>query len=279
MGPTRWQPRKTVCTQTREHTDLPGVLHVVKFCQGQIGAAAMISEVICHELYRAGGMHVLDAVIVEASEAFATGWNETLGTGLIDGVPEPPIRIVAGSYFGTVYISGVYDGPLASIEDVEKPEHLVLIWVFDCLVCNIDRAVRGNLILMPWGKDRKFRLIAADHSDCFCGSTEFSTGTWRELMIQRTRVGGVLVPEAIQASGGEDGLLLAIQTARYALGGGLGEAFDHVPQEWWNFAHILPEQVEETLWNRLDALPRLIDTGFWRGDRYGNLEGIPLIQL
>ncbi len=218
MGPTRWQPRKTICTQTREHTDLPGELYVVKFCQGQAGAAAMISEVVCQALFHAGGMFVLDAVVVEASEAFANGWNDTVGTEVNDGTNDPSPRISAGAYFGTVYLSDVYDGPLTSIEDVEKPEHLVLIWVFDCLVCNIDRTVRGNLILLPHGRQRKLRLVAADHSDCFCGSTEFSAGTWRDLMMRRARVGGLLVPQAIRAVGGEEGLLQAIQTARFALG-------------------------------------------------------------
>jgi non-ribosomal peptide synthetase component E (peptide arylation enzyme) len=32
----------------------------------------MISEVLCRELFRAGGLHVLDAVVVEASEPFAS---------------------------------------------------------------------------------------------------------------------------------------------------------------------------------------------------------------
>ena len=52
-----------------------------------------------------------------------------------------------------------------------------------------------------------------------------------------------------------------------------------MPQEWWDIAHIRSEQVEEILWERIEALPRLIDTASWRGGENGNLEGIPLIQL
>ncbi len=164
MGPTRWAPRRTVCTTTPDHTDLPGELYVAKFCQGAHGAAAMISEVVCRELFRAGGLHVLDAVIVVASPSFAESWNNT---------NETELPITPGLYFGTVYVPDVWGGSLESLKQAETPSHLSLTWLFDSLVCNIDRNVRGNLILIPKGTPPKLRVLPADNSDCFCGSLCF----------------------------------------------------------------------------------------------------------
>ena len=261
MGPTRWYARRTYCTRSPDHTDLPGKLFVVKFCQGGMGAAAMISEVICNELFRAGGLHVLEPVIAEASDTFAAGWNEKIATEPTEEGAKVIPKITSGRYFGTVYVPDPYQGPLTTIEAVEAPEHLVLVWVFDCLVCNIDRKNKGNLILLPQGKKMKLRVVAADHSDCFCGSNAFADGSWRELMQRRGRAEGHLVIEAVQLIGAH-GIPAAIQNARLALGN-LGAAFDQVPEEWWVRSGIRPEQVEETLWNRLEYLPNLLDTPFW----------------
>jgi hypothetical protein len=229
----------------------------------------MISEVICNELFRAGGLHVLDPAIVEASETFAAGWNEKIATGPTEEAAKAIPEITSGRYFGTVYIPDPYQGPLTTIEAVEAPEHLVLVWVFDCLVCNIDRKVKGNLILLPRGKKKKLRVVAADHSDCFCGSNAFSDGSWRELMQTRGRVAGHLVLEAVQSIGAL-GIPAAIQNARLALGN-LGAAFDQVPGEWWAQSRIRPEQVEETLWNRLESLPNLLDMPFWNAIANGDV--------
>jgi hypothetical protein len=270
MGPTRWSPRLTVCTLTENHNDLPGKLYVAKFCQGAHGAAAMISEVVCRELFRAGGLHVLDAVVVEASETFAGSWNKT-------NEGEKPI--VAGSYFGTAYVPDPYGGSVDSLEQVESPQHLALIWLLDCLVCNIDREIRGNLMLLPRGPSLKLRVLPADNSDCFCGSLAFSNGQWRDLMRRRGPASGILVLPAIAAIGGEIGLRIAMQTVRAALDS-IGGSFDQVPPEWWVAASIQPEQVEETLWERMDALPELINVAQWTGGfTDGDINGIPLIQL
>jgi len=201
MGPTRWAPRRTVCTSSEDHSDLPGRLYVAKFCQGALGAAAMISEVVCRELFRAGGLHVLEAVVVVASPSFANSWNKT---------SESEGQIVPGSYFGTALIPDVYGGSIDSLEQLESPRHLSLIWLFDCLLCNIDRNVRGNLISLPRGTPPRLRIVPSDHSDCFCGSLAFSNGQWRDLMKRRGAANGILVPEAIAHVGGETGLRIAM---------------------------------------------------------------------
>ena len=270
MGPTRWAPRRTVCTSTEDHSDLPGSLYVVKFCQGAHGAAAMISEIVCRELFRAGGLHVLEAVIVEASPNFASSWNKT-------NERETPIS--AGLYFGTVYIPDVYGGSIESMQQAESPSHFALIWLFDCLICNIDRDVRGNLILIPRGSPPKLRALPADNSDCFCGSLSFSNGQWRDQMRRRAAASGILVPQAIAAVGGEIGLRIALETVRTALTA-IGGGFDQVPGEWWQASGIRPEQIEETLLERMNALPNLIDVAQWGGGfTDGDFKNIPIIQL
>jgi hypothetical protein len=270
MGPTRWTPRKIVCTTSEDHSDLPGSVYVAKFCQGAQGASAMISEVICREIFRAGGLHVLDAVIVVVSESFAEGWNNVQQS-------QPPL--VAGSYFGTSYVPDAWGGSIESLEQVETPKQLSLVWLFDCLICNIDRQVRGNLMLIPKGDPPKLRILPADNSDCFCGSLFFSNGQWRELMKQRGGVGGILIPEAIAAIGGEIGLRIELDEVRSALTR-IGSAFDQVPQEWWERANTNAEQIEETLWERFEALPNLINIAQWGGGfGDGEADGVPLIQL
>ncbi len=265
-----WAPRRTVCTSAQDHSDLPGSLYVAKFCQGAHGAAAMISEVVCRELFRAGGLHVLDAVQVEVSPSFASSWNNT---------NESERPILPGLYFGTVYIPDVYGGSIESLEQAESPLHLSLIWLFDCLVCNIDRNIRGNLILLPRGTPTKLRVLPADNSDCFCGSLVFSNGQWIDLMRRRGAANGILVPQAIAFAGGEIGLRIALEKVRTALAG-VGDSFDQVPEEWWVISGIRPEQIRESLLERMDALPNLINVTQWGGGfTGGEFNNIPIIQL
>ena len=66
---TRWKPRRVYCTEDANHRDEPGIEHVVKFRQGKIGAAALISEVVCGGLLAAGGVPALDGRLVSVSAA------------------------------------------------------------------------------------------------------------------------------------------------------------------------------------------------------------------
>ncbi len=97
----------------------------------------------------------------------------------------------------------------------------------------------------------------------------------------RTRGGanGILVPEAIAYGGGETGLKIALETVRAALTT-IGNGFDQVPEDWWVAANIRPERIEETLWERMNALPNLINITQWGGGYADGEAGeIPLIQL
>ena len=267
MGPTRWAPRKVYCTRTPDHQDAPGTLHVVKFCQGKHGAAAMISEVLCRELYRAGGIAVLDAFVVCASSSFADSWN---------GTPGLPFKINPGLYFGTRYLDDVMPGPPIPYADLEDPGQLLDIWVFDSWVCNIDRPVLGNLLMTPLGRKTRWRLIASDQSDCFCGSELFSNGEWRERMRTRPQAACVKIPEAIADNGGTVAIQNRIEKARVALAS-FGAAVDQVPPDWWELAKINPEVIEEALLGRLDDLPRVLNVEQWGEFDYGQFDGIPII--
>jgi hypothetical protein len=58
---TRWEPRRVSCTQTADHADAPGTEYVVKYRRpGRLGAAAVISEVVCHSLLRALQIRTLE---------------------------------------------------------------------------------------------------------------------------------------------------------------------------------------------------------------------------
>ena len=134
MGPTRWSPRKTICTSDANHAEQPGQVYVAKFCQGKNGAAAMISEIVCRRLFEVAGILVLDAVIVNASESFARSWNEM----------EMPYRIEPGEYFGTLYLEDVLAGPASEADSLDDLRDIVLIWVVDALRFRDRREVSGR---------------------------------------------------------------------------------------------------------------------------------------
>jgi hypothetical protein len=266
MGPTRWEPRKTICTSDPGHAEQPGQVYVAKFCQGGSGAAAMISEVVCRRLFEAAGILVLDAVIVDASESFARSWNE-MGRRF---------RIEPGEYFGTLFLEDVLPGPALEADDLDDLRDIVLIWAMDALVGNLDRNVWGNMLLKPIVRSGKLQLIAADQSDCFCGSGVFADGSWRTRMEQQRAIGPKLLIEAIGATGGQAGILRAIELTAQALNA-IGSACEQVPPAWWEKASINPDEIEGVLRNRLRALPNLLDIERWGTFDYGQYEGIPLL--
>jgi hypothetical protein len=179
-------------------------------------------------------------------------------------------------YFGTLYLEDVLTGPASEADSLDDLREIVLIWVVDALVCNLDRNVWGNVLLKPVGRSGKLRLIAADQSDCFCGSGVFADGSWRTRMQQQPAIGPALLIEAVAATGGQVGIHRAIEITARALKG-IAPAFDQVPAAWWARASINPDQIEEVLSNRLRALPNLLDIEKWGTFDYGQQEGIQLL--
>lgn len=269
MGPrTRWKPRKMFCTSEPRHGDQPGELCVGKFCQGRQGAAAMISEIVCRHLLASVGVAVLDALIIHASETFARSWNDT---------PAMPFRIVPGVYFGTRYrgdaipIGAPAPVPLNQIYDLQQ---IIDLWVSDTLVGNIDRTVFGNVLMVPRAKS-KFIFIAADQSDCFCGSVPFSDGTWRAQLRVRPRSECIFIPDAVGLGGGARVVRESIERTRIALTR-IRASFEDVPQAWWEAAQIEPNSIEQELWRRHESLPEILRLREW-GDLNYEQYNIPIL--
>jgi hypothetical protein len=80
--------------------------------------------------------------------------------------------------------------------------------------------------------------------------------------MEACRVGPTLWIEAVAATGGQAGILKAIEVTAQAMKA-IGSAFDQVPAVWWAKASISPDEVEEVLSNRVRALPNLLDIEKW----------------
>jgi hypothetical protein len=225
----------------------------------------MISEVVCRELLQLGGVFVLDALIVEASASFSASWNAT---------PDMPFPIEPGPYFGTIFRDDVMSGPPTRFATVQDAEHLLRIWVFDSWLCNVDRENEGNLLMVP-ASNGTVRLIAADQSDCFCGSESFATGNWRERMSTRPPSECPFVAEAIASAGGAPGLRGAIARAVQAFER-IEDAFEKVPAEWWARSVIDSRDISEELAQRLVKLPTVLDVDKWGNFDYEQYDGIPI---
>jgi HipA-like kinase len=267
MEGSRWEPHKVLCTSTPDHTDRPGILYAVKFCTGRSGAAAMISEVVCAHLFRAANIPTLDVAVVRVSESFAASWNGAI----------PRHSIEAGSsYFGTVYRTDVGNGPPLRMDQVEDPQQLIDIWVMDSLVCNLDRGTEGNALLIPARNKGKFRVMAADQSDCFCGSESFCAEDFRQRMAGRPSSEGMFVADAIGIKGGRRVVGQAIDRAVNSLNQ-LDAAFTLVPEEWWALSGIQTREIALALRDRADRLATIVNLAAWGEFDYG--ENVPIIQL
>ena len=250
----KWKPHRVFCTTSADHSDQPGGEFVVKFCQGRDGAAAMVSEVLCRGFLALGGISVLEAYTVEVSKNFADSWNLA---------PPPPGPIEAGIYFGTKFEEAAMPGPPTDVGQLRTPQEVVDVWAFDTWFCNLDRAEYGNTLLMPAGNDGKWQVIASDQSDCFCGATAFSDGSWKSRMRTRQQQEeGILLPQAIFSSGQKASVNAAIQKVRVAKAG-FGAAAAQVPEEWWHHAQLDPQEIEAMLSFRLEQLPRILRPEQW----------------
>ena len=89
-------------------------------------------------------------------------------------------------------------------------------------------------------------------------------------------VGPKLLVEAVAATGGQAGILKALEVTAQALKA-VRSAFEQVPAAWWAKASITPDQIEDVLSNRLRSLPNLLDIEKWGTLDYGQHEGIPLL--
>jgi len=253
MADTRWKPRRVFCTLEEDHSDAPGVLHVAKLPVGPAGAAALISEVVATRLLAVGGFKTLDSRIVRVSDGFASSCNKNSGY---------PWRISPGDYYATLHRDDVEGGPPPSCDVLAEPEEILRLWVFDTWLGNIDREVEGN-ILLSLTSSGKFRVIAADQSDCFCGSAMFCSNGLRRGMEQRGPSSSVsFLAQVIFDHGGPTAIRKAAGDVRYACNK-VEEILNLVPADWWTKANINAREVLELLEARANRLEDILKPGQW----------------
>lgn len=217
---TRWKPRRVFCTLKADHSDAPGTLYVAKLASGRAGSAALISEVISTRLLLIAGFRTLESTIIRVSGGFAASCNSK---------PDYPGPISAGDYYATVHRDDVGAGPPPSYDVLVQPQELLRLWVFDTWLANIDREVEGN-ILLTLAASGKFRTIAADQSDCFCGASVFCSDGFSAAMEKRGPASSVaFLPQIIFNHGGPVAIRRAVADARYT-SGRIEEALGLVPE-------------------------------------------------
>ena len=244
-----------LCTFRPDHADRPGELFVVKFLQGQSGAAALISEVVCTSLFRLAAIPTLEPAIVRASENFAASYRST---------SEVPYKVIAGEHFGTVYRGDVEDGPPLQYDDVAEPGHLIKLWVFDTWVSDIDREKPGNILLTLAGFGT-FGIIAADQSDCFCGAETFCSNQLSRRMSKSGIAPSIrFLPTVIYSHGGPAAIRDAIGEVQASLKN-IPTVLSWVPEEWWRTSKIVPDELEKALISRAQRLEDILKPGQWGG--------------
>jgi hypothetical protein len=251
---TRWKPRRVFCTIRSDHADKPGDLFVVKFLQEQQGAAALISEVVCTSLFRFAGIPTLEPVIVSASDNFAASYRGKSGL---------PYTVLKGKHFGTAHRGDVEAGPPLSYDEVAEPVQLIRLWVFDTWVSDIDREIQGNILLALSGSG--FKIIAADQSDCFCGSKNFCSREFTKLMSRAGTASSVrFLPTVIQRNGGPTAIRSAIKEVHDCMKH-IATVLALVPSSWWRISRIDPSHVEQALISRAQRLEDILKPSQWGG--------------
>lgn len=250
---TRWKPRRIFCTIESDHSDAPGTLYVAKLTAGPAGAAALISEVVSTYLLQRAGFKTLEPNIVRVSEGFAASCNAK---------SDYPGPILAGDYYATVHRDDVAAGPPPSYDVLAQPQELLKLWVFDTWLANIDREVEGN-ILLSLSANGKFRVIAADQSDCFCGASVFCSGGFRHAMANRGAASSVrFLPQVIFENGGPKAIRRAIDEVRYFVRQ-VREALALVPGAWWVRSTIGTEDIRQALEARANRLEETLNPREW----------------
>src|SRR5262249_1478602 len=141
---SQWKPRRVLCTTQPDHSDRPRVEYVVKFRQSPLrasemtsaavqthsrkAAAALISEVLCHRLFAAGGISGLEARLVSVDSQFASHH---------DNRTDKMYTVHEGLHFGTLWRLDVENGgPSLKKEDLVDLHPVVDMWAFDSWLCN-----------------------------------------------------------------------------------------------------------------------------------------------
>jgi hypothetical protein len=250
---TKWKPRRVECTGAPDHSDAPGIMFVVKYASGKEGCACAISELICTQLLGKVGLRTLDPHLVSVSPSFAASCNLKM---------DLRYAVSPGYHYGTTLKTDVDDGPPLSLGDLFEPNDLVLLWVADTWIGNIDRPVYGNTLLELAGSS-SFHLIASDQSDCFGGTGLMcSEGFESGFLKLKKAPGPEVLTAAIFQSGGSLALCGAIAKVQQAAAE-LDDVISVVPATWWFGSGLGPSLVKKVLLQRLEHLIEILNPGEW----------------
>jgi hypothetical protein len=250
---SKWKPRRVECSRKPDHSDLPGELFVVKYASEPDCCACAISELVCTQLLARIGVRTLKPYLVSVSENFAASCNLK---------SDFPRRIFPGLHYGTLLRLDVENGPPAHLDQLADPAALVLLWVGDTWIGNIDRAIEGNTLLNPAGKG-KYHMIASDQSDCFGGTSEFCGKGFPERFLRQGRAPSIrFLQDAVAKTGGPNILNSAIECVLDAAKD-LEAIAGTVPQLWWDSSLIQPKTMIKALILRAQALADVIKPREW----------------
>lgn len=259
---TRWTPRKVECTESSDHASSPRAVYVVKFRRrapadmGPLAAAMCISEVISAAIMQQTGFRCLSPALVYGSREFAASCAGDAGFGY---------EIAEGYHFGTRFRCDVSPGPPPALDILAQPDEILRLWVLDCWLMNRDRDVDGNVLLELATKD-KWSLVAADHSDCFMGAADFSSGRCFQLAGDFKSVKYLDFFEEVVLREGTGAMRETIDAVARCTGD-LQGVMQRVPEQWWVEAGIDPDGAEECLRTRADRLAVICELEKWEGIR------------
>jgi len=254
---TRWEPRRVLCTR---RVDPSGMLieYIVKYHRpGPVGAAAVISEVVCHALLRGLQLGTLEAALVMVSRACARLYGEKALT---------EYEVQEGAHFGTIYRPDVEPADprvwsSTFAENLADPTGMVALWAADSWLMNLDRVVLGN-ILMEVDLQGKVHLIAADQSDCFLGANSLADGSCFARSAQHGAAPYLPLVEQVLVQGGTRRLRATVDRVE-GMEDDVQRAVQLVPADWWRQASISPWAVADCLLGRANRLGRIVELAQW----------------
>lgn len=252
---TRWNPRKVACKWLDSGGTERTSDHVVKYCRCATSAAAAISEVVSHGVYRAMGCRTLTPAIVVVEPELSLSYAASSD---VDYAIEP------GEHFGTQYV-GFLSSEKWSLanEDLARPEHLIRIWVADCWLMNIDRLTYGNVI-MEVTDTGKFHIIPADNGDNFGGSTRLMSGEYINSSKGDQMVSFMPGLQEYVLQHGTRGFsdsVRAVLEAAYLL----PSIAAQVPAAWWLRSGVNSLDLVKCMQERANRIRSIINLAYWEG--------------
>jgi hypothetical protein len=253
---TRWSPRKVLC-QSPEG-DIKH--YAVKYRRDKESTAAAISEIVGHGILQILGVTTLEPAVIEATEALAQSYRAT---------GDITYNIFVGEHFGTLlrldFNPVELDAPGSLLfEQIAHAEDIVRLYVADSWLMNLDRGVFGN-VLLELTNAGKWRIIAADQSDCFLGARSLADGSY--ISRSKTHGSAALLPgltEQALLTLGTKVLDAAIRRVRIGVPR-LQGVLNNVPRAWWNDAGIEASDILNVLTNRADHIHGIVRYDHWKG--------------